>query len=201
MYADWFADLERLGGPALAKDMLDGAEAYLQMWERADGVRSGCAPAGRTRIKLGAGWPALLRAAGQPLRRDATWNWCVTGRSGVDVALLGADGRVTLAGSTARGRSAGGLRVGARMRGSGVRTRGRAAYVVRNGRVVAVATTKLRGKALKAAMAKVRAARATRSVYRASASSAAFAGKPLAATGNPAMDAKLALLCRLLSGA
>ena len=37
LYADWFADLRRLGGPQLANDMWNGAEAYLEMWERADG--------------------------------------------------------------------------------------------------------------------------------------------------------------------
>ena len=42
-YADWFADLKRLGGDRLAQDMLDGAEAYLEMWERAEGIPSrGC---------------------------------------------------------------------------------------------------------------------------------------------------------------
>ena len=40
LYADWFADLRRVGGDALVKDMWNGAEAYLEMWERADGVRT-----------------------------------------------------------------------------------------------------------------------------------------------------------------
>src|SRR3954471_4213670 len=39
LYADWFHDLKRLGGRRLASDMLNGTEAYLDMWERADGVR------------------------------------------------------------------------------------------------------------------------------------------------------------------
>src|SRR5205814_4128049 len=38
LYADWFADLRRLGGAQLTQDLWNGAEAYLEMWERADGV-------------------------------------------------------------------------------------------------------------------------------------------------------------------
>ena len=39
-YADWLADLKRVGGDKLASDLWDGAEAYLQMWERAEGVKT-----------------------------------------------------------------------------------------------------------------------------------------------------------------
>ena len=35
---DWFEDLRRLGGQSMVDDMLAGAESYLEMWERADGV-------------------------------------------------------------------------------------------------------------------------------------------------------------------
>jgi microsomal dipeptidase-like Zn-dependent dipeptidase len=44
LYADWFRDLGRVGGKRLARDMWDGAEAYLAMWERAEGVRRAAAP-------------------------------------------------------------------------------------------------------------------------------------------------------------
>jgi hypothetical protein len=37
MYPDLIAAQARLGGPAFAADMLHGAEAYLQTWERAVG--------------------------------------------------------------------------------------------------------------------------------------------------------------------
>ena len=47
LYADWFADLRRLGGEALRNDLWDGAEAYLEMWERASGVPSGLRDARR----------------------------------------------------------------------------------------------------------------------------------------------------------
>ena len=36
LYADWFEDLRRIGGQQMADDMCAGAEAYLQMWERAE---------------------------------------------------------------------------------------------------------------------------------------------------------------------
>src|SRR4051812_40377624 len=32
LYADWSRDLERIGGRRIARDMWDGAEAYLEMW-------------------------------------------------------------------------------------------------------------------------------------------------------------------------
>ena len=70
--------------------------------------------------------------------------WCVKG-GGADVAVLGADGKVTLVGSTARGRSLGGAKVGARMPGSGLKVRGRNVYALSGGRVRAVAITRLRG--------------------------------------------------------
>jgi hypothetical protein len=197
-YADWFADLKRLGGDRLATDLLNGAEAYLEMWERAEGVKSGCAASWRP--KVGESWQALLRRAGQPTTRAATWSWCVKGRSGADVAVLGADGKVALAGSSARGRAIKGLKVGARAKGSGLERRGRTAYLVRKGRIAAVATTTLRGRTLKATMAAVRAARARPSRYVGNAEAVAT-GTPLAATGNPATDAQLALLCSLLSSA
>ncbi len=41
LYPDWWEDLEHVAGaqgPAIRDDMLRGAEAYLQMWERAEGV-------------------------------------------------------------------------------------------------------------------------------------------------------------------
>jgi microsomal dipeptidase-like Zn-dependent dipeptidase len=39
MYADWLQELHVLGGAPLMNDMFNGAEAYLQMWERASGLR------------------------------------------------------------------------------------------------------------------------------------------------------------------
>lgn len=189
LYADWFEDLRRRGGEEMASDMWDGAEAYLEMWERAEGVRSrGCKPTsghvnarGLGRIRLGARWESLLRRAGQPQQRDRAWSWCVRGpqnKRGADVAELNRRGRVELVGSTARGRPADGIAVGARARrlgpgadpaGQGVFTRNEGgatyAYAVRGGRVraVAVATAALAGDPgkLRGAMRRLRAAKAT----------------------------------------
>ena len=83
LYADWFADLKRVGGDKLAEDLWDGAEAYLQMWERADGRQDApaCAPASRARA------PEARRelderpraAPAQPQQRGRAWSWCVQG--------------------------------------------------------------------------------------------------------------------------
>ena len=159
LYADWFADLERLGGDQLARDMLDGAESYLQMWERAHGDGStGCRTAGSpvtTRglgpIRLGDDWESLLKRAKQPQQRDRAWTWCVRGtanRTAEDVAVLDAAGRVELVGSTAHGRLAGGMPVDAkatRLKGfarriaPGTYRRGRFVYVTGGGKVRAIA--------------------------------------------------------------
>jgi hypothetical protein len=231
LYADWFADLRRLGGPALARDMWNGAEAYLEMWERAEGVRSpGCAGALRTfssrglgPLRLGDDWLALLRRAGQPQQRTRAWSWCANGRlnrRAADVAVLSDAGRVQLVGSTARGRSAAGIGVGAaaariarttRPLGAGVRTRlaGRVAwvYVVRRGRIRAVGlaagSLARRPGALRLAVARLLAARATQAQpsfepsAAQAASGGALTGRTLAGTSNPRLNAALTLLCHL----
>jgi len=124
LYADWFDDLRRHGGKRMSRDMWNGAEAYLEMWERANGIRApGCrspqAPItarGLGPIRLGRGWVKLLRRAGQPQQRTRAWSWCVRGkgnRQAADVAeLSGGGGAVELVASTARGRTAGGVSVG-----------------------------------------------------------------------------------------
>jgi hypothetical protein len=142
----------------------------------------------------------VLRRAGQPQQRTDTWAWCAAAKGGTDVAVFDKRGTVVLAGSTAKGRTAGTVKVGARMKGSGIKTRGRTAYFVKRGRVQAVATTKLRGARLRTALTQVRTAKATSSrVIPNANASAGLAGRPLAATGNPTTDAQLALLCNLLS--
>jgi microsomal dipeptidase-like Zn-dependent dipeptidase len=211
-YADWLADLKRVGGAQLAQDLWDGAEAYLEMWERAEGVKpAGCAARkqGLTRtLKLGATWTSVLRRAGQPQQRERAWSWCVTGSGNpraADVAVFGTDGRVRLVGSTAQGRRTSGLppvgrRVGGKAR---IVVRGRAAYEVRNGRVraVAVAAKGTKRAAVRTALREVSTARATqaRPEFRAGAKAAtAPTGRTLAGTGNPVNDAALTLLCSLV---
>ncbi len=126
-YPEWYKDVDRLGGRKIGRDMWNGAEAYLQMWERADGIRApGCrAGVGRLganglpRIRLRVGWGKLLRRAGQPQQRSRAWSWCVRGarnRRAADVAELNRKGHVELVGSTARGRRAGGVGVGTSVR-------------------------------------------------------------------------------------
>src|SRR5256885_2716938 len=64
LYADWFADLRRVGGQALAQDMWNGSEAYLEMWERAQGIgaprcdraRVGVSSQGLAGPRLGSDW-------------------------------------------------------------------------------------------------------------------------------------------------
>jgi len=189
LYADWYADLARLGGAQLAKDMSDGAESYLDMWERANGIdtprchapRRAIGAQGLGGLRLGATWESLLASAGQPQQRTRAWSYCVSGKGNgraADVAVLSAAGRVELVGSTARGRSVAGVAVGARaasLRGLArsigggvlVRRAGRrvAVHTVRGGRVrtVAITTRALAGKpaALRTALRRVDAAKAT----------------------------------------
>ena len=76
LYADWLADLRRTGGQQMAREMNRGAEAYLQMWERAEGVKADHLPQRRPPRSPRGGcsgacrWAAhaydLLRRAGQP---------------------------------------------------------------------------------------------------------------------------------------
>jgi hypothetical protein len=113
LFPDWVEDLRRIGGQEPVGDLGRGAEAYLQMWERASGVPpTRCQPAkarakrrGLTRVRLGAGADALLRRAGQPRTRGRTWTWCAVKRgkrpAGRVTAVLTRAGRVTMVGSTA----------------------------------------------------------------------------------------------------
>lgn len=160
LYADWFADLARLGGPQLKDDLWNGAEAYLEMWERANGIRSpGCARSdgelkrhGFNRLRVGDDWTKLLRRAGQPQTRGRAWTYCAAGRrnrKAADVAELNRAGTVELVASTALNRAANRVDVGqaapargAHSIGGGVSldTSGAAnwVYASRSGRIAAV---------------------------------------------------------------
>jgi hypothetical protein len=228
LYADWFEDLRRRAGERFARDMWNGAEAYLQMWERAVGVRAlGCRAAsgrvtagGLPRLRLGATWEKLLRTAGQPQQRRRAWSWCVKGarnRRAADVAELSPAGRVELVGSTARGRSAGGVAIGdaaSALGGSAVpvgggvvaRPSGPAtfAYALRGGRVraVAVAAPELarRPAALRKTMLRAAAARATGDLHRFVPNPRAglrVTGTTLAGSNNPRLDRAFVMLCSL----
>ena len=167
LFPDWWEDIRQVGGAAAVRDMARGAEAYLQMWERVSGIRSGCKPArarlgrrGLGGIRLRASTTRLLSRGGQPkVRGHRAWTWCVRGkrnRRKKVAAALTRRGKVTLVGSNAKGADARRIRVGdraARVRDSARRVgkglfvraagpRARFVYGVRGGRVrfVAVAT-------------------------------------------------------------
>jgi hypothetical protein len=40
LFPDWVEDLRRIAGDQIVADLAQGAEAYLQMWERADAART-----------------------------------------------------------------------------------------------------------------------------------------------------------------
>ena len=122
LYPDWVEDVRHIAGQAIVDDLGRGAEAYLQMWERADGIKTGCRPAkakatkrGLAGARLGASPASLLKRAGQPKVRGARrWTYCVKG--GRMAAALTRSGHVALVGSTARGHKARGVRPGAKMK-------------------------------------------------------------------------------------
>ena len=163
LYADWLADLRRTGGPQMAREMTRGAEAYLQMWERAEGIGvTRCRP-GRAevtsggllgRAPLGRSAANLLRRKGQPSSRPGSfYRWCVRRSRGAVTAAFNRRNRAVLVTTTAgrhrsrrlhpgwrsralRGqakRVAGGVYVGQRLRRGARRV-----YLVRRGRIVAV---------------------------------------------------------------
>ena len=89
LYPDWLEDLRMIAGQQIVDDMAQGAEAYLQTWERADGIRATrCLPARRrvkprgiASVRLRLGPEALLRRAGQPSSRPLrAYRFCVRGK-------------------------------------------------------------------------------------------------------------------------
>jgi hypothetical protein len=123
LYADWSNDIDRQGGKQLQADMWNGAEAYLEMWERAEGIPvRKCSPsdaeihaAGFRRLHVGDGWVRVLKRAGQPQQRNRAWSWCVGGHHNAhaaDVAEFTKAGKVELIGSTGAGRAGDGFEMG-----------------------------------------------------------------------------------------
>ncbi|GAA4819231.1 hypothetical protein ACFQ0K_10605 [Nocardioides caeni] len=115
LYPDWVEDLRLIAesqhrgdGAKIVDDMARGAEAYLQMWERADGIAADSCR--NPRLRLGVGrvralvregmtGRAVMQAVGQPYQRlGRTFTFCAKGavRPKVKVtATLSAAGRVT----------------------------------------------------------------------------------------------------------
>jgi hypothetical protein len=100
-------------------DMFQGAEAYLQTWERADGVPAmSCRPAREKfttaglgqAIRLGESSAAALYAAGQPVSRPGrSYRYCITGptgRGGAVIAVFNSRGRIAMIASNAPGGAA-----------------------------------------------------------------------------------------------
>ena len=147
LFPDWWEDIRRVGGAAAVKDMARGAEAYLQSWERVNGIPFGCksprqrfASRGTRRILLRNTTAQLLRRGGQPrVRGDRSWSWCVRGKQNRRkrvAAALTPKGTVALVGSNANGSDLRRLRVGdpaGRLRGK-ARKLGKDLYVRGAGR-------------------------------------------------------------------
>ena len=74
LYPDWIEDLRKQGGDNIADDMARGSEAYLQMWERAEGITNdACRDPDAAKLDtevLGIAM-RLDRRAGAPHRRPA----------------------------------------------------------------------------------------------------------------------------------
>ena len=82
LYPDWVQDLREVAGDdgdAIVEDMERGAEAYLQMWERAEGIRpDSCrnpelrprVSQARDLVRPGQSTRAVMAAVGQPFTRN-----------------------------------------------------------------------------------------------------------------------------------
>jgi len=133
LYPDWVEDLRMQAGERIVRDLGRGAEAYLQMWERADGIEGVRCDRWRQRFLTSRGLPRrlqlgdkpnrVLKRAGQPVTRTRTWRFCANGRRQAKplakksgrkqvVAVFNRRARVALIGSTLRKHRADGLRVG-----------------------------------------------------------------------------------------
>ena len=96
MYADFVEDVRRLGGDQIVADMRRGAEAYLQMWERAAGVpEPACLVVDQVaQVRPGMTPEQVLVMLGQPAERTGTtFTFCIAG--GTATVSFGEDGRVT----------------------------------------------------------------------------------------------------------
>jgi hypothetical protein len=145
LYADWLRQLQLTGGQAAMHAMFQGAEAYLDMWERAEGVPGPrCLPRGAAftgaglgrSLRLGASPVATLFGAGQPGSRPGrSYRYCVAGKPGTASVVFSRSGRAALIATNVPGERAGGVAVGGVQPGAGIRVSGRYVYVLRAGRV------------------------------------------------------------------
>jgi microsomal dipeptidase-like Zn-dependent dipeptidase len=112
LYPDWVEDLRMQAGNEIVDDLARGAEAYLQMWERAIGVGATPTLSAKTRLgarsfgklRLGQSYVQALQAAGQPASRTGrVWTWPVNG-GGKVVAVLTPGGNVGLIAKVTKGK-------------------------------------------------------------------------------------------------
>lgn len=91
LYPDWIRDLTNLAGDDLATDMARGTEAYLQMWERASGVKNDACRDSRalgrdteiTGLAKGTSVADVLKQVGQPNSRiGTTFGYCAKDAKG-----------------------------------------------------------------------------------------------------------------------
>ncbi|MEO6470782.1 MAG: hypothetical protein ABIR57_03000 [Aeromicrobium sp.] len=96
LYPDWIEDLRKQAGQTIVDDMARGPEAYLQMWERAEGVTNDACRDVRAikrdsvikGIKQGTSVKSVLATAGQPHQRlDTTFTYCASNSSGKTVSV------------------------------------------------------------------------------------------------------------------
>ena len=125
LYADWVKDLELVAGRQATTDLFRSAEAYLEMWERAQGVaaqscrsaREGFTGTGLGAVRLGDSPERLLLRAGQPATRPGRlFRYCVAGRGSGEtiVAAFTPQSTIGLIAKTARGAAALGVGPGDR---------------------------------------------------------------------------------------
>jgi len=82
LYPDWVEDLRVQAGDEIVADLARGSEAYLQMWERADGIPGpGCRAASALEGLRGGMTPEeVLRLVGQPEQREGSrFTYCIDG--------------------------------------------------------------------------------------------------------------------------
>jgi hypothetical protein len=124
MFADWLQELQVLAGRPIIAHMFHGAEAYLEMWERAYGVpptvcaqaAGGLGASGRGPLRLGAANESILYAAGQSSSRPGSaYRYCVSGHPGATLTVVfSARGKAVAVGGNRPGLRAGSVAVGAR---------------------------------------------------------------------------------------
>jgi len=110
LYPDWIEDLRRLSGQEIVDDLTRGAEAYLQMWERAIGIAPDACRAdvadltdeGFRQVQRGMTAREVLLTLGQPNRRTTQeFTYCMAGQR-TGTVRFASDGLVQVAHSSSR---------------------------------------------------------------------------------------------------